>query len=413
MSFNFLGTKVFFLICLAILVCGAVIYHKPQFIYNTIKYSNPSMETATQATTLEMPTAEVTPIEPTHESILKPVADNLPVTHIKTPENVRALYVSAWIAGSSKSFPRIVKIADDTEVNALVVDIKDSTGRISYAVSDPELAKFKSSQNRISNIRALTRLLHQHNIYIIGRISVFQDPYMTALKPEWAITKKSDGTVWKDRKGLSFLDPANKNVHDYVVSIARDAYDEGFDEINFDYIRYPSDGEISNINYHLAPGKTRADNIESFFKYLHQEVKKGKDIPMSADLFGLTTEAGDDMGIGQVWGKALPYFDYLAPMVYPSHYPSGHMGFKKPAEHPYEIINTAMKGAITKTKLIPNEDIKKIRPWIQDFNLGAIYTKDMIRDQMKAAYDNGIMSWMIWDPSNKYTVSALELENTQ
>ena len=255
-------------------------------------------------------------------------------------------------------------------------------------------------------------MLHKKNIYIIGRVSVFQDPYMTKKHPDWSVTKKSDGTVWKDRKGLSFLDPAKKEVHDYIVSIAKGAYEEGFDEINFDYIRYPSDGNMKDINYHLKEGESRGDNIEKFFKYLSTEVKKEKNIPMSADLFGLTTEATDDMGIGQVWEKALPYFDFLCPMVYPSHYPAGHAGYKNPSNYPYEVINRALISAVKKTEKV-GADKSKIRPWLQDFDLGAVYTKEMVQAQIKAVYDNGLTSWMLWDPANKYTPSALKLESVQ
>jgi hypothetical protein len=331
----------------------------------------------------------------------------LPVTHVATPENVRAVYMSAWVAGGTKFRDPIVKLIDDTELNAVVIDIKDSTGIISFHLPNPELKKYGAMENRIPNIRALTNMLHQKNIYVIGRISVFQDPYMTKHKPEWAITKLSDGMVWKDRKGLSFLNPTNKEVHDYIVALSKDSYAEGFDEINYDYIRYPTDGNMKDINYNLKPGQTRSDNIANFFKYLSGEMKKDTNIPMSADLFGLTTEVKDDMGIGQVWEKALPYFDYLAPMVYPSHYPAGTGGFAKPAEHPYEIIDRALESAVARTKAA-GYDIKKVRPWLQDFNLGATYTKELIRAQMKATYDNGLDSWMLWDPANTYTASALE-----
>ncbi len=166
---------------------------------------------------------------------------------------------------------------------------------------------------------------------------------------------------------------------------------------------------MKDINYNLKDGKTRADNIEAFFKYFSTEIKKDVNIPLSADLFGLTTEARDDMGIGQVWEKALPYFDYLSPMVYPSHYPPGHAGYKNPALYPYEVINRALISAVTRTKAA-NQDISKIRPWLQDFDLGATYTKEMMQAQMKATYDNELNSWMLWDPSNKYTPSALKLE---
>ncbi len=397
----------FILVCLACISCGLVLY----FIFGTsssnIKYSigDASPQDTIDENKVKSESKDIIPE-------VKAGVDNTPVTHIKTPSVVKAIYLSSWTAGAQKYRDPLIKLIDNTELNSIVIDVKDSTGRIGFSVADQDLQKMGTTENRISNVRALTNLLHQKNIYIIGRVAVFQDPTLTKLKPEWSITKISDGTVWKDRKGLSFMDPASKDVWKYIVSIAHDAYEEGFDEINFDYIRYPSDGDLNNINYHLVDGKTRADNIEAFFKYLHSEVKKDKDIPMSADLFGLTTEAQDDMGIGQVWEKALPYFDFISPMVYPSHYPPNYNGFKNPADHPYEVINKSISSAVAKTKA-QGEDIKKIRPWLQDFNLGAVYTKDLIRAQMKAAADNGINSWMLWDPRNKYTPSALELEVKQ
>jgi hypothetical protein len=334
----------------------------------------------------------------------------IPVTHIDTPEFVKAVYVSSWVAGSPKFRDSIIKIIDERELNAIVIDIKDSTGRISFPVANEEIMKLGAYEKRISDIRWLTNLLHSKGIYIIGRISVFQDPYMTKKKPEWAVTKKSDGTIWKDKKGLSFLDPAKPEVHKYILDLALASYEEGFDELNFDYIRYPSDGNISDINYNLKEGEKRADKIENFFKYLSTEIKKENNIPISADLFGLTTEGTDDMGIGQVWEKALPYFDYLAPMVYPSHYPSGYAGFKDPNKYPYEVIHRSITSAITRTKAM-GEDVTKIRPWLQDFDMGTKYDKTMVMAQIKALNDLGIYSWMFWDPANKYTEEAFMLEN--
>ncbi len=389
-------------LCLACIICGAVLYYTIGMAYTSVKYSS------TDTTPLKA-TAQITTEKGT---LLEQPLGQAPVIHIPTPAVVKAVYVSSWTAGSVKHRDPIIKLIDETELNAIVVDVKDSTGRIGFHVADQELEKMGTTEKRIGDVRALTDLLHRKNIYIIGRVAVFQDPYLAKKKPEWAITKKSDGGVWKDRKGLSFLDPANKEVWNYIVAIAHDAYAEGFDEINFDYIRYPSDGNIKDINYHIAAGKTRADNLEAFFTYLHSEVKKKDNIPMSADLFGLTTEVTDDMGIGQIWEKALPHFDFIAPMIYPSHYPNGHAGFANPAEHPYEVINRALAGAVAKTKAA-NTDIQKIRPWLQDFDLGAVYTKDMVQAQMKATRDNGLTSWMLWDANNKYTPAALNPEVTQ
>lgn len=344
-------------------------------------------------------------------NIIKSSVVQIPITHISTPEYVKAIYVSAWTIGSVRHRPRILSLLDDTELNAIVIDIKDSTGYVSFNTDNELINSLKSSEKRIPDIKELISLLHSKNVYVIGRISVFQDPYMTKKKPEWAINRKSDKMkIWVDHKGLSFLDPANKEVWNYIVIIGRTAYDVGFDEINFDYIRYPSDGNIKDINYSLGEGRTRATNIEDFFIYLHDNMKKDVNIPISADLFGLTTvtEPTDDMGIGQIIEKALPHFDFVAPMVYPSHFGSYFSQYKNPAEHPYEVVNITMKKAIERSKAIGLTE-KKIRPWLQDFNMGASYTKEMVEAEMKATYDAGLNSWMLWDPKNVYTKNALKL----
>ena len=398
--------KLFILIILALFIAGLFFYFKLPFLNNKIEYKSGDYTDKQQEL---LNNKEVNKMEATLPADNTPVIIPIVVTHIDTPKEVKAVYISAWVAGSLKFRDSIIRMIDETELNAIVIDVKDSTGRVSFNMPVPEIQKEGSIEKRIANIRELTDILHKKNIYIIGRVSVFQDPYMTKKHPNWSVTKKSDGSVWKDRKGLSFLDPAKKEVHDYIVSIAKGAYEEGFDEINFDYIRYPSDGNMKDINYHLATGETRSDNIEKFFKYLSTEVKKEKNIPISADLFGLTTEATDDMGIGQVWGKALPYFDFLCPMVYPSHYPAGHMGYKNPSMYPYDVINQAIVSAIKKTDKVAGDN-NKIRPWLQDFDMGTTYTKELIQKEMKAVYDNGLTSWMLWDPANKYTPSALKLE---
>lgn len=340
-----------------------------------------------------------------------PPAPKPVVTHIATPSSVKAVYVSAWVAGAPKYMDRIVGMLDDTELNAIVIDVKDSTGRISFTTNDPALTALGASERRIKDVSALIDSLHAKNVYVIGRISVFQDSFMTKKKPEWSIKKKSDKTVWKDRKGLSFMDPANENVWKYTVAIAKEAYAQGFDEINFDYIRYPSDGNIKDINYNLKEGVTRADHLKAFFAYLHTELKKDTPIPISADLFGLVTTEKNDMGIGQLLEDALPYFDFIAPMVYPSHFATGFNNFKIPAQKPYEVISVTMKSAVARS-IAAGFTKDKIRPWLQDFSIKdnghyVKYTPDMVRAQITATNDAGLSSWMLWDASNKYTKEAL------
>jgi len=391
------------LISLALVICGVIVYN---FFPSIFKVISNEVEYVSTINNSEI-NNELNEKEPKEEVKEEPVV--IPISHIKTPEVVKAIYLSGWVAGTKSIRDKLVKIIDETELNAVVIDIKDSTGRISFEIDDPLIEEIGSVENRIANIRELTNLLHQKDIYIIGRISVFQDPFLSKLKPEWSIKRLSDGEVWKDKKGLSFLDPMNQNVRDYTTAIALGSYHLGFDEINFDYIRYPSDGNMKDINYDLKEGETRADNIEDFFVNLSSKMKEIENIPISADLFGLTTEVIDDMGIGQVWEKAIPHFDYICPMVYPSHYPASYNNFANPALYPYEVITRSLDSAIKKTEAI-GQNISKIRPWLQDFDLGAVYTKELVKEQIKATNDLGLSSWMLWDPSNKYTPEALELE---
>lgn len=374
------------------------------------KLSNSSLATADTPVTPEPP---------------KPV-----VTHVATPTPVKAVYLSSWVASSPAPLKKVMDVVDTTEVNAVVLDIKDATGRVSFLVDDKIINDTGAPVDRIKHVNEFINMLHAKNIYVIGRISTFQDPFLTKVHPDWALAKKSDSSVWTDRKGLAFLDPANKNVWDYNVALARASYNLGFDEINFDYIRYPSDGDIKNIDYKLTTDpttgvtRTRADNIASFMENLSQKLRTESGIKTSADLFGLTTSETTDMGIGQVLERALPNFDYIAPMVYPSHYAKGEYGIANPSTHPYEIVAKAMehaKAKIDKMHADVNlpQDVKdrvkysQIRPWLQDFNLlGVVYTPELIRAQMKAVYDNGLDSWMMWDPANTYTGGAYNAPGT-
>ncbi len=332
------------------------------------------------------------------------VPERQPVTHMTMPDPVRAVYMSSWIASSSNLRSKIVELAKTTEINAIVIDIKDSTGKVSFSIDNPLINELGSTENRIRDIDEFINELHSHNIYVIGRISVFQDPYLTHEKPEWAITRKSDGAIWKDRKGLSFLSPAKPEVWDYITTLAIESYKIGFDEINFDYIRFPSDGNIADIQY-PDPSLSKADYIENFFKHLDQVVRKENNIPTSADLFGMVTTANDDLGIGQVLERAIPYFDAIAPMIYPSHYPKNFQGYANPASNPGSIITIAMEGGNAKAVAM-GKTSAVFRPWLQDFNMGANYGPTEIRAQINALAKLGIHSYMMWDPANTYTAGG-------
>lgn len=327
------------------------------------------------------------------------------VEHLTTPEPTRAIYMTSWVASTPSWRADLVKFSEDSEINAIVIDVKDYSGRIAFEVFDPMLREFGAEEIRVRDFKEFIKGLHEKNIYAIARISVFQDPYLAARRPDLAV-KNSSGGIWKDRKGIGWVDPAARWYWDYIIKLARETERLGFDELNFDYVRFPSDGNMKDIVYNHWDAKIeQKDVLLEFFAYLDTELEN-LGIPISVDLFGLvTTVENHDLKIGQILEYAVPYFDYIAPMVYPSHYPSGFIGLANPVEHPYEVIYYAMSKAYERL-IRATSTPSKLRPWLQDFDLGATYDAGMILKQKQAVYDSGLTSWMVWDPTNKYTRSA-------
>ncbi len=326
------------------------------------------------------------------------------VVHIPTPDPVRAIYMTSWVAGTPSFRKNLVELADSTEINAIVIDVKDYTGKIAFRTGDSVIRAIGSEENRVPDMRAFVEQLHQRDIYAIARISVFQDPYFAEHAPHLAV-QRGDGSIWKDRKGLSWVDPASEEVWKYAVAVAKAAERAGFDELNFDYVRFPSDGNLTDMKYPAWDGtKAKSDVIAEFFAYLNKELEE-TGVPISVDLFGFVTSNTDDLNIGQVLEKAAPYADFIAPMVYPSHYPDNYNGYANPAAYPYEIVFKAMSDA-SRRLTAASSSPAKLRPWLQDFDLGADYTAAMIQKQQQAVHDAGLKSWMMWDPKNLYTKEA-------
>lgn len=337
------------------------------------------------------------------------------VSHIQTPKPVKAIYMTSWVAGEKSIRNRLVDLIDNTELNSVVIDIKDYTGKIAFETQNKKLRKYNAFENRIPDIKEFLEHLHNKDIYVIGRVSVFQDPHFVKQRPDLAVKITKNGAIWRDYKGLSWLDPGSIEVWNYMITLAQEAYQIGFDEINFDYVRFPSDGDMTQIYYPLSedrvisdPDKGKSKILREFFVYLDNSLKN-TDAVLSVDLFGMTTTNGDDLNIGQILEDALLSFDFVAPMVYPSHYPNDFIGLANPAEHPYEVVKYSMDCAVEKARrasTTPN----KLRPWLQDFDLGADYTAEMVRAQIQAVYDAGLNGWMLWSAANRYTKDALKLE---
>lgn len=332
------------------------------------------------------------------------------VPHVGTPSPVKAIYMSQCAATDGGFRSRLSQLINETELNAIVIDIKDYSGRIAFPPKNPLFAGSISPVCATQDMAEFLEVLHRDGIYVIGRITVFQDPFLATKRPDLAVKRETAREeLWKDRKGIHYLDPGAREVWDYVLALARDSYAIGFDEINFDYIRFPSDGDMHDIYYpwseqfiSVNPDGGKAEVLRDFFSFLNREL--GKDnITISADLFGMTTTNKDDLNIGQILEDAIANFDYVAPMVYPSHYPPNFIGIANPAGKPYEIVRYSMDEAVRRASTTP----WKLRPWLQDFDLGAVYTADMVRVQMQAVYDSGLTSWMLWDAANRYTPEAL------
>ncbi|MDP3784996.1 MAG: putative glycoside hydrolase [bacterium] len=330
-----------------------------------------------------------------------------PPRHLKTPPFVRGIYMTSWVAGTRYWREELALFIEATELNAVVIDVKDYTGRISFDTGDASIKEMGSEEVRVKDMKDFIETLHDAGIYAIARITVFQDPYYAKKHPEIAVQKKN-GAIWKDRKGLSYVDPGAREFWDYTVRVARESERVGFDELNFDYIRFPSDGDMKDIAFPVSKNKNKVDALTEFFAYLDSSLND-LPVPISADVFGMTTTNYDDLNIGQVLEKIAPYFDYVAPMVYPSHYPPTFQGFKNPAAHPYEVIHFSMTRAVERL-IRASSTPQKLRPWIQDFDLGADYGAAEVRAEKKAVYDSGLQSWMSWDAGNKYTRGAYNPE---
>ena len=372
------------------------------------------------------------------------------ITHVSLPVPTKVIYMTSCVAGTIDFRDRLIKLIDDTEINAVVIDIKDFSGTISFpAASEEWKSAWAAARCGTKDMKGLVKMLHDKKIFVIGRITVFQDPFYTKVRPDLAVAKASDGSVWHDRKGLSFIDVGSRDYWDHIIQLASDSYTIGFDELNFDYVRYPSDGNMQDIAFPNSMkteyGSDKKANLEAFFKYLneklddesrfnsvkHESTGREKNTPYtSVDLFGMTTTNNDDLSIGQVQERAAPYFDFVAPMVYPSHYPNGYMNLGDPNDHPYEVVHhamqegarrmmsstTPMEGFLhtrigTTTPPVYSKPVftaDHLRTWIQDFDYGGDYDAADVRTQIQASYDAGVQSFMIWAPSNNYTRDALK-----
>jgi hypothetical protein len=348
---------------------------------------------------------------PTASSTASKIDSLPPVAHVPTPDTLRGLYVNRWAALGSK-LPRLIEVARTTEINALVIDVKDDRGFVLYRSNVPlarEIGADTADGHWMSRtkIRAALDTMAALGIYPIARIVVAKDPLLAQKKLDLAIKRKSDLQPWLDKNGNPWLDPHQRAVWQYAADLASEAYEVGFSEVQFDYVRFPDEKRlITETVYPLANGRTRAQVIRDQLGFVRAALKPHA-MRVTADVFGLTATDTTDMGIGQRWEMFVDQVDVVLPMIYPSHFARGTYKLRNPNAHPYETIDHALKDAIARSDSVHNAAL--IIPWYQDFTLGPPhYEAAQIRAQKKAGYDNGFQSWILWNPKSNYTLAALE-----
>jgi len=344
------------------------------------------------------------------------------------PEIVKAIYLTSWSASQESFINYLIDIASTTEINSVVIDIKDFSGYLGYDSSLDKAKEYKSEQIRIRDIKALIKRLRKENIYTIARIVVFQDPILARARPDLAIhsgTKLASSalknftaqTLWLDKSGLAWIDPSAREAWDYNISVAKEALELGFNEVNFDYIRFPTDGDLRSIVYPIWDEEVaRPLVIKEFWKYIREELPEAN---LSVDLFGLATVKKEDFGVGQIIEDAFQYFNYICPMLYPSHYADGFEGYENPAEHPYEVVKYSTEQALLRLEEFKKKEEgldPRLRPWLQDFDLGADYDADMVKAEIRAVQDaagDNFKGYILWSPTNFYTRDALNFSYSE
>ncbi|MFC0216376.1 putative glycoside hydrolase [Paenibacillus chartarius] len=375
-------------------------YSIPEHITRIARQSPAVQPPAEQPPANQPPAAQPETSQPEQSSPAKVKA--------KSAVTVKGIYVPAWKAKGA-SLSKLIGLLDRTELNAMVIDVKNDSGQITYD-SNVGLANEIGADDTkpIPDIKALLTELKGHQIYTIARVVAFKDPYLCSVRKDLAMHTKA-GAVWRDRKGVAWVDPYHPDVQAYNIAIAKEAIELGFDEVQFDYVRFPENGQKvdQEVKFYNPQGLNKSDVIQQFLTKAKQAIPAGA---ISADVFGLTTSAKGDMGIGQDWGKMSPAIDYISPMVYPSHYSSGTLGVRNPDLNPYDIIKVSMQDALEKNQQLEASGKKaaQVRPWLQDFTAKWVkphqtYGAKQVKEQIRAAKELGIDQYLLWNPSCNYS----------
>jgi hypothetical protein len=322
------------------------------------------------------------------------------------PFEVRALYAPAAVFEGVGRLDELLAVIEATEVNAMVIDVKEVDGRLYYATDLPAAGEVGAiRETPVFDLAELLPMLEERGIYTIARMVVMKDNTLAAARPELAVRNTSTGEAWRDNIGGAWLDPSAPGVAEYIAAVAADIADHGFDEVQLDYIRWYSDGPFGVAETNLPNTQSvRLPAIRRVMRTVSAAFETRRAF-LAADVFPIAFIVPDDQGIGQRPEVMMPYVDYFCPMVYPSHYGPGVFGHPVPNEAPYDVIDKTLEIMNGQAEGLP----LVIRPWIQDFGYGSFraYTAGDIHAEMQALADNGAGGWMIWNASARFTIAAL------
>jgi hypothetical protein len=333
-----------------------------------------------------------------------------PLFDSQNTEPIKALYVNAWAFAGSK-LASLVRLADSTEINAFVVDVKDDTGCLLYP-SEVAVAQEIGATKcvRTKDVRSKLDTLRAHSIYAIARIVVAKDPLLAERKARWSVQNRDGSGLWRDRIDIAWVDAYNDSVWIYAAQLAEEAVHLGFNEVQFDYVRFPDEPKEAMAEAVFSsrkPGETQREGVQAGIAILTKRLQP-LGIPVTFDIFGLTSSATGDLGIGQVWEDFVSVADVVLPMVYPSHYYKGSYGLAWPNGEPYRVVRHALSEALERSR--PLARAATIRPYLQAFTLGRRkprYTPHEIREQIRAAEELGIDTWVLWNPRSVYQRDSL------
>ncbi len=333
------------------------------------------------------------------------------VRHERT--KVKGIYLTDVTAGG-KRMDEIISYIDQTELNAVVIDIKNDRGRIAYQMDSPLVSETGSQSRNIEDLPGLMKKLKEHGIYTIARIVSFRDPFMADVRPEW-MNRKSDGSVFYDNSKMAWANPYKREYWEYLAEVGSQCAAAGFDEVQFDYVRFCTERGMNDVVYDEADteGLSKTQIITEFVKFISDRMAE-QDIFCSVDVFGTIIDSYiDSTAVGQDYAEMAACVDYMCPMIYPSHYGNGNFGIEYPDMDPYGTISGAL--ASSQRALFKEDESYQaiVRPWLQAFTATwlsnhAEYGPKELRAQIQAVYDSGYDEWIFWNASNIYDWSAFQ-----